>query len=1590
MQIPDKLTRIDMQDIDDVLGLSPMQEGMLFHYLKEPESDYYFEQLCLHISGEIDLQFFEQAWNMIIKANEMLRTVFRWEKLEKPLQAILKKHKIKLHYYDFSNIHGSISQEIERLKRNDRIEKFDLHQVPFRVTLCKIEYCSYELIISNHHIIYDGWSNGIILKELLDVYNGLAQNRIPNLAVKTKYKEFIHRFHHQNNEEKNDEINYWKNYLHGLETPPMLSIKKIAVKNAINNTSAAHHKTVLDTDTYIELDNYLKKSKITAAALLYSAWGILLQKYNNVDDTVFGTTVSGRNIPLKGIAEMVGLFINTLPMRIQMEIEPQTGETVHQFLSRINHELLVREKYETSSLVDIKKYGDIEGNNELFDTLMVIENYPLDRRLKEQNSELVIDSYAIFERTHYDLTVAVTLPIAKEEITIDIYYRDEFFENDAIQRLALHYKTVIKNLLNNACLAVKAIEILTVTEKQELLFDFNHTGPDYPGDKTIPQLFTGQVEKSPDNMALVGVTSVETLRATSLQYQYQYQYQITYSQLNEKSDLLKEVLIEKGILPDTIVGIMMERSVDLIIGILGILQAGAAYLPINPNYPDERINYMLKDSGAKLLAVANDKEGEKLRSWEGEKIFLESIIHNSNPLKGRPRRGLQHSNLAYVIYTSGSTGQPKGVPITYANLSPLLHWGYQSLRITPYDRTVQNLSYFFDWSVWEIFITLTAGAGLYMVSGDVILDAGRYLDFIYRHAITVLHITPTHFQSLLHVSPGKRLHTLKYLCIGAEKLNYDLVEQSYLWLSENCRVFNMYGPTEVTIMSAVLEIDKSGLALYKKLSSVPIGKNLGNNSLFILDRYMHPSPISVPGELYIGGAGVAGGYLNNPELAAEKFNRSYRSNRTNILYKTGDFARWLPDGTVEFLGRSDHQLKIRGVRIEPGEIENRLLEHYAVKEALIIAKEHNGEKFLCAYIVPSLHDAQENLAGTLKEFLSLRLPAYMIPAYFIVIAQMPLNPNGKVNLKVLPDPVLKPSKEYAGPRDDREKFLVMIWARVLGIDPSGIGIDDDFFELGGHSLNVMALLGCIHKELYIEVPFKEFFTGPTIRQLAMYISRKEIKKYEEIPPIEEMEYYPLSPIQKGLFVLQQMDTGCTAYNIHGMMTITGPVDGKKLERIFKQLIARHESLRTSFQNIAGEPVQRIHHDVEFEIEQISTAENFIRPFDLSLAPLIRVGLKNEAAENYLLILDMHHIIADGMSVNILINDFQAFYKDEKIPALRMQYKDFSEWQNHNRETDKLKKQENFWLNEFAGEIPVLNLPVDYGRPLTKNFEGVSLTFEISAGQTRALKNLANETKTTLFMVLLTIYNIFLAKLSGQEDIIIGTPTAGRRYPGLEGIIGMFVNTLTLRNFPHAQKTVAQFLLEIKNRTLQAFENQDYLYDNLVENINLSRDNSRNPLFDVMFALQDQETANITVRDLNITRCAYTAYTENTSKFDLSLIAVEKEGRLFFTVEYAAKLFKKNTIERFISYFKNIVSSVLSGTREKIAKIEIITGDELKQVYEVFNHPLVEYEQKNVMELFTDQVNKNPHSIACFDRGNYLTYEELDNRAEVLAEIIKEI
>ncbi|MCP5046052.1 MAG: amino acid adenylation domain-containing protein, partial [bacterium] len=1185
-----------------------------------------------------------------------------------------------------------------------------------------------------------------------------------------------------------------------------------------------------------------------------------------------------------------------------------------------------------------------------------------------------------------------------------ILFNPHVYDRGFMQQVSRHYARILGALLNRVDQRVSTLTYLSGEETRQLLYDFNQTGTDYPRDQTIHQLFEEQAKRTPHAMALV----CEDL-------------QVTYSEVDKAANRMAHELIQNGVQPgaNPIVGIMVNPSIEMITGIFGILKSGAAYLPIELDTPEERIDFMLKDSGAKVLLKSeilnpkfetnpndqntNDRNKNQCSpcvvldfehlNFESCFTFRDFEFRISN---------FKSTDLAYVIYTSGSTGKPKGVPVEHRSLNNLCHWHNKNFSVTPVDRAFKYANFGFDASVWEIFPYLIIGAGLHLLPNDIKLEFQRLNDYFETHHISIGFL-PTQICEQFTSLPNR---SLRVLLTGGDKLKQ--------FQPGDYQLINNYGPTENTVVSTSFPVD----GVY---NNIPIGKPVSNTQIYITDKWNNLQPVGIAGELSLSGDNLARGYLNRPELTAERFVlahgswlMAHRENKDStheaasnslamsLIYKTGDLARWLPDGNIEFLGRIDHQVKVRGFRIELGEIENRLLRHPDIMEAVVLSPVNQGkERYLAAYIV-----ANKDLSATeLKEFLSASLPDYMVPPYIMVLDQMPLTASGKVDRRALPEPEVDTEEGYQAPRDETEKELVKLWAGLLGRDvpragelQSSIGIDDNFFALGGHSLKIALLAAGIHRLFNVKMSLMELFKRPTIKEVSRYIKDAGRDEHITIEPSEDKEYYPLSSAQRRLYILRRMDEAGTVYNIPAMFMLEGRPDQNRLEDAFQGLVKRHESFRTSFTMVDHQPVQRVHQAMEFEIEykEIEKGDRelgelidvFIRPFDLSSgSPLFRVGLVKVAAERSLLMVDMHHIISDGTSVGIMAKDFMALYGDRELPTQRLHYKDFSQWRGRQDQKEQLKQQETYWLKEFEGEIPILDLPADYERPSVRGFEGGRINFELPRETRKALMKLALENGATLYMVLLTLYSIFLSKITNQEDIVIGTAGAGRNHADLQRIVGMFVNTMALRTFPGSRKSTKEFLEDVRHTTLAAFENQDYPFDRLVEQVAGNRDTDHNPLFSTMLVLQNMEIVEIEIPGLKLIPYDHEI---NTAKFDLMLMVIEGDEILRFTFEYSTKLFEKETIQRFIRCLTTLVSQVLSSPHDTLSTLEIITREEKQQILEDFNNTRSDYSSHpTIHQLFEQAAAKSPDQSALVFRDHRLTYRELNKRVNQLAPLLRD-
>jgi amino acid adenylation domain-containing protein len=1587
-------------NVEEILPLTPMQEGMLFHYLQEPESEHYHIQSCLVISGNIDIRLFRHSWQLVTDSNEMLRTVFRWHKMKQPVQLVLKEHPVEVRY-DEAMPPG---KGIEDIKAQDRREGFDLRQVPFRVRLCRLAPDRHAMIIGHHHILFDGWSSGIILREFFDVYNRLARKIRPQLPVKTGFKEFVNWIFARDGQRQQA---FWRAYWQGFDTrsefPRMVFTDKLP-------EGTAHYPCTLPKDLDSRMVAFVRDHKITLAVLLYGAWGMLLQRYLNRQDVVFGTTVSGRQADIKGIDEMVGLFINTLPLRFNAGGDEKPLEV----LRRLGTELQRREEFAASPLAAVKACSPLASQDDPFDSLLVVENYPLEDLSLRRGSPLYVESAAVVEATHYPLTLSVTVG---EKIRIDFAFQANRFDRQSIVRLAGHFRRILGQIVDRPRQESSAIDMLSPTERRQILRDFNDTQRDFPQERTIHGLFEDRVYRHADRMALTG-TGLPLPGPADM-------YQLSYGELNHRSQALALGLAKRGAAPLSIVGLRSRRSIDMVVGVFGILKSGCAYMPLDPAYPAERSQFMQRESGA-VIVLDLDKDR------------LPLSVAGPPPDPGLRPPPVSAGSPAYVIYTSGSTGQPKGVMVAHRSVVNRLLWMQRRYPLGEGDNILQKTPFTFDVSVWELFWWAVTGAKLSLLEPGGEKDPAVIAAAVAHYGVTVLHFVPAMLTAMLAYAGEEavcdQLTCLRRLFASGEALTPLQVEtfNRLLYRRNGTQLINLYGPTEATVDVSYYECSPHP---HHRGEIVPIGKPIDNIHLLILDQNRRLVPVGVTAELHIAGVGLALGYLNNPQLTAEKFlniaaklREGTRSSKheiltpkSQILYRTGDLCRFWPDGSIEFLGRADAQVKIRGNRIELGEIESRLQGHHLVgAAALKVWENSDGDPYLAAYIVPSPPQTNRTSRTNLRDYLSLFLPPYMIPAYFIELAHLPLLSNGKIDRRALPKPEIEGTSEnFIPPANETETRLAAIWAEVLGLKGEEIGRQTDFFKVGGHSLTATRLSLMIHREFDVRVPVALIFKTPTLEGLADYIGKTDKTSYASIAPLPRTEggLYPLSSAQKRLFFLDRFEDIGTSYNMPGMVRIGGDVDRGRLEKALAGLIDRHEALRTSFELVDNEPRQRVWEGVEFEIEyydlaakdakgreeihtppfghpsQEGTFREFIRPFDLSKPPLLRVGLMGGAAahpppgEEYVILVDMHHIIADGTSLGILVRDFQRLYAGRSLPRLKVQYKDFAAWQNRLFSDGVIRQQEEYWLAQFEGEIPRLDLAADFPRPPVFTFAGDRYGFRLNPQESRRFRRLTAESGATLFMNLLAVFVVLLYKYTGQEDMVVGTSVAGRRHADLEAVIGMFVNALALRNRPQGEKTYRQFLQEVKAVSFEAFENQDMQFEELVDRLDPQRDPSRNPLFDVALVLQNFEQAETEMAGLDL---AYRPLPNRTTKFDLTLFAQEQGEAVHFDFEYYTAIFRPAAVESLAAHLLHLIRQVAASPDIPLGEIDMLIGRERRKLIDDFNRTAAPYSHDQAIHrLFETRVQKSPNAAALVERKTnlWLTALELNRRANRLGHFL---
>ncbi|WP_129706740.1 non-ribosomal peptide synthetase [Priestia megaterium] len=1314
---------------------------------------------------------------------------------------------------------------------------------------------------------------------------------------------------------------FWDEYLANFEQVTEIPKRR----SSHNNHTVEFNELFVDIheQTTQAIYKLCDKYNFLPSTFLHVIWGIFLQKYTNSDDVLFARKANF----FKELDRMIPLRIKAKPNEQFLDIVQRISKEEQECNSHLG-------QHDNGEVTKNLQIGFISGGNE--------------KSFNKNTSDI---------STGIDFLVCA---IIKETLSLKFLYNQNHYSNAFVNKLKRHFIHLLQQVIENPLIPVEETKIITRDEEMDLLQVNNKVS--YPTKLSLCQIFREQANKNPYHTAL----SFEDCK-------------ISYKELDQQSDKLASSLINKGVSVGSTVGLMVERSLNMIVSILGILKAGAAYVPIDPNYPNERIKYMLSDSNAQWILTS--KKYANVASEFGIKDEVIEFLLKEENLSPIEWPVVPSSTIAYIIYTSGSTGKPKGILTTHSNIiKTVINSGYITLNEN--DKVLQLSNYAFDGSTFDIFGALLNGSELVLVPQETMSNPLTMVDLIRKKKITVTFITTALFNLLIDLDISC-FKTIRKILFGGENASYKHVQRAYTYLGED-KIIHVYGPTETTVFATYYPV---GSAI-NEMEIVPIGRPINNTDIFILDKTDNLQPVGIPGEICIGGSGLAKGYLNRQDLTDAKFvDNPYLPNEK--MYRTGDLGRWTEDGNIEFINRIDHQVKIRGHRIELGEIEKKLLVAKDIKEAIVTAnKDQYGHSYLCAYYVAD----RKVSVDYIKKYLTRELPEYMVPDYFVELNAMPLTPNGKINRNLLPSPIDLQDIDKDPPQGETEKKLHNIWKVILTFN--SIGRNDSFFNLGGQSLKAMSLIAMVKKEFGVSLPLKEIFNLSTIQEIANYI---DLAKKEDMLPLvrsEVQQYYPVSSGQKSMFTIQMLNKSSCSYNITSAYRVKGEVDKEKLNRVFESIAQRQESLRTSFHFVNGELVQKIHENVPVILEEIVKKEDkriseyihsFIRPFDLSKAPLFRVGLLEIEKKDFILVVDIHHIIFDGVSLSILNQEISKLYSSEKLKNIPIQYKDYAVWQRELLNSSQLEEQGEYWGKMLRGELPLLSLPTDYQRPPIQTFNGGRLHFSIGEKLRIQIQKEIENKSVTLFMYLVSVYHILLSKTADQDDIIIGSPLAGRIHSDLDSVMGMFVNTLPLRNKSNANQTFNDFLASVKENVLGVLSNSEYPFEKLIERIDNKRDTSRNPIFDTMLILQNMDLETPKLGDAEV-KPFYLG--SEYSRLDISWEFYDNSN-LDFCIEFSKALFKASTIERMAEQFIYILNQVINDVDIKISDIELVNGKQREQLLFNFNNTQKKYPSKyTIQQLFEKQVHKTPDFVAVKCGQRELTYAELNQKANVLAKKLR--
>ena len=1497
----------------------------------------------VYISDAVNFTTLSKAINELVKTNDGMRLKFTEE--NNSCVQYLNKYK----EFDIDIVELSSEKDIEQKALEMASIPFEIKDnFLFKFILFKLPNGSGGFIVNIHHIISDSWTLGLIAKEVTSIYSKLLNSSYEEESFPSYLKYIEQEKEYINSDKYIKDKAYWNEVFKTVpEVASIPSIKDVSLKNV--SCAGAREKFIIPEEQINSIKDFCTKNKISVYNFFMSAYSLYLGRVSNLDDFVIGTPILNRtNFEQK---HTMGMFISTAPLRINLDHNLSFTEFSKK-VATDTMSILRHQKYPYQAILEDLRKKEASLPN-LYN---VVLSYQITKTV-EENSNIKYSTDWVFNgccadelQIHlFDLHDANSITVAYD------YKSDKYYSQD-IKDLHNRILTVINQVISNNDILLKNIEIVTPEEKHKILYEFNNTKVDYPRDKTIVDLFEEQVEKTPDNIAVV----------------FEDQ-QLTYRELNEKANQLANYLVTNNVNPGDIVGIYLNKSLEVIISMFAILKTGASFLPIDIDYPEERLNYIINHSNPKVI-LSSKNINKNINTLTIIVDLDETPIYDNN--SNNLNLHISPEDIMYVMYTSGSTGNPKGVMVKHKNIVRLAMYP-NFINFSEQEIMVQTGTIVFDACIFEIFGSLLHGFKLYVIKKENLLDIEYFSNFLIEKEVTILFLTTGLFNQFGLQKPDM-FKNLRYLLTGGDVIS-KLSVQKILDCSNDLKIINCYGPTENGSYSTCYQIVGNEV-------NIPIGKPITNSSAYVVSNSSALCPIGIPGELLVGGYGVAKGYLNNKDLTGDKFIKN--PFEEGIMYKTGDLVKWLPDGNIEFIGRIDNQVKVRGFRIELSEIDKQILDKDSdIKQSLTIIHNANNSKFICSYIVSNKSIDVNKLRTNLEK----TLPAYMVPTFITQLNDLPLNINGKVDRKALPLPNINDKKDIILPRNEIDTTIVACVNNILNIDK--ISITDSFFNLGGDSLSAITLSSTLSNKLNCNITVQDIFQYAVIQDLSDYIASLSYKRNTNIiTKVEKKDYYPLSSAQKRMYYSSNLVSNSTLYNIVGGIIVDKLLDSNKLQECFKTLIKRHEALRTHFDIIDNEVVQVIDDNIDFELTLDNTDSDdlnkiytdFVKPFDLSKAPLFITNLVKLNDNKMLLLLDMHHIISDGTSLGILLQELCDLYNGSTLSDKQIDYKDFTLWEKEQFESDEFKLSKEYWINQFKEEIPLLNMPSTYPRPSVQSFEGSNYHITLSREVFDKVNKVAKKLNITPYMLMLSCYYILLSKYTSQDDIVVGTPIVGRELPELSNILGMFVNTLAMRNKIDSSLSFEDFSKLIKENCLDSFKHQNYPFDMLVKDLKINRDTSRTPLFDVMFVYQNNGYPEINFKDI---KTEYFIPDNKISKFDLTLEVLPINNEFNLRFEYCTKLFDEDFIKRLSSHYINILNAILENNGIKIADIDMLSENERNQILYEFNNIEEPTNNDTFITLFEEQVKKYPNYTALICDNKFLTYSELNKKANSLAHFL---